>query len=358
METIIFFASFYWNPNREAFSIPFIHHPIMWYGICFVLAFIIGYYICIPLFNRVLHQIQSIALCDINDWNTLINQLKNPISSLSIPHALQITLNELNPDKPIPLLTKQEILDAINNLKIDRDQLPILFPNGIAPVKQTSIFLIDRFCWFVVAGTIVGARLGHVFFYDWERYREHPLDILKTWEGGLASHGGAIGILLAIYLYQRYIKQWYPTFSFLKLLDIISIPTALGCCFIRVGNFINQEILGTPTNLPWGVIFGNPADHEAPIPRHPVQLYEALAYLVIFFILSFVWIKGKNWLRTGMLISLFFIFGFSARFFLEFFKETQESVINQSIIQMGQLLSIPFIVIGIILFVYSYKSKE
>ncbi len=94
-----------------------------------------------------------------------------------------------------------------------------------------------------MAGTIIGARLGHVFFYDWDRYKVAPLSILKTWEGGLASHGGAIGVLIALYAYRLYIKRKFPTLSFLEILDNLCIPTALACFFIRLGNFINQEIL-------------------------------------------------------------------------------------------------------------------
>ncbi len=222
--------------------------------------------------------------------------------------------------------------------------------------KRDAQYLLDRLTWFVVAATIIGARLGHVFFYEWPRYREHPIEILEVWKGGLASHGAVVGILIALYLYQRLISKKFPEFTFLTILDAIVVPAALAVCFIRIGNFWNQEIVGTPSNLPWAVIFGDPADGTSTVPRHPVQLYEALAYLLCFGFLYYLW-KFKNAAAyPGRLSGIFFICIFTSRFFLEFLKNPQSAMLDESFVQTGQLLSIPFIILGIFLLKYSYRG--
>lgn len=288
---IHFFASFFWNPSRDAFIVPVIDRPVTWYGICFVIGFTLGYFVMVPIFQHYLAR---------------------------------------HPTKPIS-------------------------PSLSTP-KQISYFLTDRLCWFVVIGTLVGARLGAVFFYDWDYYSQHPIEILKTWKGGLASHGGAIGVILALYAYLRYIRRWLPSITFLELLDQLSVPTALAVCFIRIGNFINQEILGTPTLLPWGVVFQNPIDGSLPVARHPVQLYEGIAYFATFIILYTLWKRKSDSLPQGSLIGLFFILVFTSRFILEFWKVSQESSLGDFGIQMGQLLSLPFIISGIFILIFSKKS--
>lgn len=227
---------------------------------------------------------------------------------------------------------------------------------SITTTKQLSYFLTDRLCWFIVVGTIVGARLGTVFFYDWDYYSQHPIEILKTWKGGLASHGGIIGVIIALYTYMLYIRRWLPSITFIQLLDMVSILAALVGSCIRLGNFINQEIIGTATSLPWGVVFQNPIDGSLPIARHPVQLYEGLTYLSIFILLYSLWQKKSDSLPQGTFIGLAFILAFSSRFILEFWKVNQESSLGDFGIQMGQLLSLPFIIAGIIILIYSKKS--
>lgn len=221
-----------------------------------------------------------------------------------------------------------------------------LVQSKLNETKENALFIVDRLTWFVIAGTIVGARLGHVFFYDFPRYKEHPLQILEIWKGGLASHGGAIGVLIALFFYTLYIKKKFPKIHFLTILDLIVIPTAfVGFC-IRIGNFFNQEILGTVSQLPWAVVFEDPMERATLVPRHPVQLYEALAYLVTFFILYALSRSKRN---PGFLSGLFFILVFTSRFFLEFLKLPQSAMIDESVIQTGQLLSLPFIFGGIYL---------
>lgn len=217
--------------------------------------------------------------------------------------------------------------------------------------KNLAFLLTDRMTWFIVCGTIIGARLGHVFFYEWPRYKNDPIEIIKVWEGGLASHGGAIGVILALYLYYRIVViKKAPSLSFLNLLDIVCIPTALVGCFIRLGNFMNQEILGIPSDVPWAIIFGHSYENMgSPLPRHPVQLYEALAYLSIFVILSFLWKFRLEKLKSGFVFGLFLVLLFSSRFFLEFWKTNQSIMLDESWLQTGQYLSIPFILAGLFL---------
>jgi phosphatidylglycerol:prolipoprotein diacylglycerol transferase len=202
---------------------------------------------------------------------------------------------------------------------------------------------VDAVVVYMGIGTLLGARLGHVLFYDPQYYLAHPLDIVKVWEGGLASHGGAAGILIALLLYTR--RPGRP--SYLWLLDRVAIPTAFGGFFIRVGNFFNSEIVGTPTSGWWAVVF----DRVDPVPRHPVQLYEALAYLLVFVVLALVYVRKANAERHGLLLGLFFTLVFSARFLLEFVKTPQAAYEAGLALTVGQMLSIPFILVGIALIV-------
>lgn len=232
-----------------------------------------------------------------------------------------------------------------------------LCPESAPTARSESISYVDGLTWCIIIGTLVGARLGHVFFYDWPRYQANPLEILKTWEGGLASHGGTVGVLLAVYLYYRYRKKQYPSLSFLNLLDMLSIPVALVAVCIRLGNFANQEILGTPTTLPWGIVFGHPIGHTPTHgPLHPAQLYEAAAYLFTFLLLLAIWKRKGTVIRPGFLIGLFFTLIFGFRFIIEFWKMHQGMMIDESILQTGQYLSIPFIALGVGLILYSVRS--
>lgn len=241
---------------------------------------------------------------------------------------------------------------------------PILFSFGVLTVHWygllfASVFLLgfkimqriyiregrapselERLLPYVVLGVIVGARLAHCLFYDPQFYLSHPLEILKVWKGGLASHGGGLGLLLALIWFVR--KT--PGLDYLWLIDRMAIPTALGGCFIRIANLINSEIIGIPTRASWGVIFER-IDH---IPRHPVQLYEAGAYLMIFIALLTVYLRYTDRLRRGLLIGIFLISVFTARFLLEFLKTHQAVQQISDSLSMGQLLSLPFILAGLI----------
>ena len=215
--------------------------------------------------------------------------------------------------------------------------------------ERRSLKEVDTLTIYMVIGTIVGARLGHVLFYDPIHYFHNPHKIFMVWEGGLASHGGVIGILFALYLFTRKAKV-----SYLWILDRLSIVIALTCCMIRLGNLMNSEMIGIPTSLPWGFVFTNKDD----LPRHPAQLYEAIHYLISCAILFWIWYKQRERMKTGFLTSLGLIILFSLRFVDEFFKTSQEPFEDGLILNMGQLLSIPFILIGIVLLIVTTRGKR
>lgn len=233
-----------------------------------------------------------------------------------------------------------------------------LMTKRLGETKVQAQKLVDQMTWFIIGGIIIGARLGHVLFYDWPRYAANPWLILNTREGGLASHGGTVGVLLALFLFYMFIFRKKTSLSFLQLIDIVSVPAALSVFFIRLGNFFNQEIIGTPTDMPWGVIFGSPADHAAVVPRHPAQLYEGFAYLAIFTLLLALWHYKKIYLKPGLTTGLLFTLVFGSRFLIEFVKAPLDSVLNQNMLQAGQTLSLPFIILGICLIGWSFRHES
>ncbi|HEY9125144.1 MAG TPA: prolipoprotein diacylglyceryl transferase [Bacteroidales bacterium] len=212
-----------------------------------------------------------------------------------------------------------------------------------------TIEMLDQLTVYLAIGTIIGARLGHVLFYDPGYYFAHPLKILAIWEGGLASHGSAIGMLVALYLWARKNKQPY-----LWLLDRIGIVVALGGMCVRLGNLMNSEIYGIPTSMPWGFIFVR--ENEI-LPKHPTQIYEALSYLAIFGFLFYSYTKEWLFNKRGLAFGIFLILLFSARFLIEFIKNPQEDFEKGMPLMMGQILSIPFIVAGIILVFYALRKS-
>ena len=220
-----------------------------------------------------------------------------------------------------------------------------------------SNFLTDRLTWYIVIAILIGARLAHVLFYDFDYYSQHPGDIIKIWQGGLASHGAGISIPIALWLFYRNYRKTIAPLHFLGLFDMICLVVPLCGGFIRIGNFFNQEIIGKPTEMPWGVIFLSPLEGGVIVPRHPVQLYEAAAYFVLFGILSFLYLNKKVRKWEGLTTGLLFILLFTARFFLEFFKVAQNHQFENAIILMGQWLSIPFILVGVGILMVSRSRK-
>lgn len=237
----------------------------------------------------------------------------------------------------------------------------LLFALGFIVGYQimSKIFLIenktqkdlDSLTIVMIISTVIGARLGHCLFYDPEFYLSNPIEILKIWRGGLASHGAVIGILLGLWIFVRKRKG---RFTFLWVLDRIAVVTALAGCFIRLGNFFNSEMIGLPTDLPWAIVF----EKYDSVPRHPGQLYEALAYLVVFLVLYFRYQAMKSKTPPGQLIGLFFLLIFIARFFIEFVKIDQVPFEAGLPLNMGQILSLPLILIGIYLVVRSLSIQK
>ncbi len=244
-------------------------------------------------------------------------------------------------------------------LALFRQHLRLYHPSANSQwISNRSFQLVDRMSWGVILGTIIGARLGHVLFYDLDYHLSHPFDIVKVWEGGLASHGGAVGVMIALWIYQRWATKQEPSLSFIRILDMICIPTALVGCLIRMGNFFNQEISGTVSDLSWAVLFLHPFDGVSSIPRHPVQLYEALVYFLTFCLLLFFWIKRRGEIPEGRLIGLFFILVFGFRILLEPFKAPLGHVFDESLLSTGQYLSIPFVIAGAWLLWRSRRSHS
>jgi phosphatidylglycerol:prolipoprotein diacylglycerol transferase len=229
---------------------------------------------------------------------------------------------------------------------------------GLIASQQIMVFIykregrspkeIDIMSIYIIAGTMIGARLGHVLFYDLTHYFQNPLSILAVWEGGLASHGGAVGILIGAYLFARKTEV-----NYLWVLDRLVIVGALTSCLIRIGNLMNSEMLGVPTNLPWGFVFTN----VDTIPRHPAQLYEAI-YLFFLFLFSLrIWLRSGSRMKNGFLLGWFLILLFSLRFITEYFKINQVPFEDGLAFNMGQLLSIPFVLTGVIILLTIRKQE-
>lgn len=193
----------------------------------------------------------------------------------------------------------------------------------------------------MIAGTIIGMRLGHCLFYQPDYYLANPLEILQIWKGGYASHGAVIGISAALWLYARN----RPKQPFLWIIDRIAIVTAFAAILIRVGNFFNHEMIGKTTDVPWAVVF----TLRDLLPRHPSQLYEAFCYLATFLLMRFIYNRYDARTPNGLLLGVFFICIFGARFLVEFSKENQVAFENGLPINMGQILSLPLIALGLFL---------
>lgn len=219
--------------------------------------------------------------------------------------------------------------------------------------------LLDQLSIYIFVGTLLGARLGHCLFYEFDYYKDHLLEMFLPFRfedgqfrltgfHGLASHGGGIGILTGLYLYSRKTKM-----NFIWLADRLAIVVAAAGSLIRLGNFFNSEIIGLPSGLPWAVIFARVDD----IPRHPAQLYEAIAYFLIFLLLWTLY-KRSSSLKRGQLLGILFVTMFSVRFLMEFIKENQEAFEDSMNLNMGQWLSVPFLLVGFYLIFRKNKKVD
>jgi prolipoprotein diacylglyceryl transferase len=219
------------------------------------------------------------------------------------------------------------------------------------------VTLLDPLLYTLLIGTIVGARLGHCLFYQPDYYLgswQGFWEIFMPWKGGLASHGGTIALFIAMIWFARHYGRKHD-FDFLWIMDHLAIAVCFAATFIRLGNLFNSEIYGDVTDLPWGFIFELRGET---LPKHPTQLYEALSYFILGIVLVLVYKYRLNKVYRGFFIGTFFIGCFGMRFLIEFIKEPQVMFEQGMALNMGQWLSIPFVLIGIAMLVYSCIKKE
>ncbi|MCD8208781.1 MAG: prolipoprotein diacylglyceryl transferase [Bacteroidales bacterium] len=219
------------------------------------------------------------------------------------------------------------------------------------PVK-----LMDPLLYTLIIATIIGSRLGHCLFYQPDYYFgswKGFLEIFMVWKGGLASHGGTIAVTLSMWWYAHHYGKKYG-FDFVWMVDHVCIPICFAGMFIRLGNLCNSEIYGNVTNLPWGFIFLR--NHET-LPKHPTQIYEALCYCILGIVLMWLYWHKIEKFKRGQIFGIFFIVLFGTRFLIEFIKEPQVGFEENMVLNMGQLLSIPFILIGVGFLIYAHITK-
>lgn len=225
-----------------------------------------------------------------------------------------------------------------------------MFRHEGAPEKWLGSLLA-----YVVVATLIGSRLGHVFFYEWDYYSQHPGEILMIWHGGLASHGGTIANIIALFLWSWIVSKKPASWVFDKIVVAIALVGGL----IRLGNLFNSEIYGGPTDLPWGFVFVRNGDT---VPAHPTQIYEALCYFLLFGLLMWMYWKKNAEERPWLITGVFFIGIFLPRFLIEYVKnvqvESEYSMIAQYGMNMGQALSIPFILLGVFLVIWAMTHPK
>jgi prolipoprotein diacylglyceryl transferase len=222
--------------------------------------------------------------------------------------------------------------------------------------ERVDTKMLDPLLFTLLIGTLVGSRLGHCIFYQPEYYFgswKGFLEIFQIWKGGLASHGGAIMLVLCMIWFAHKYGQKYHI-DFMWLVDHLAIAVAFAGAFIRLGNLCNSEIYGDVTSLPWGFIFERRGETE---PKHPTQIYESLSYFILGLILVWIYVKRLNKTYRGTFIGIFFIVCFGMRFLIEFIKEPQVEFEESMALDMGQWLSIPFVILGIIALIWAYKKK-
>jgi phosphatidylglycerol:prolipoprotein diacylglycerol transferase len=258
----------------------------------------------------------------------------------------------------------------INGTELPLRWYGVLFAAGFLIAQQILYYIfrkdlkpsgdVDKLTIYIVVGTIIGARLGHYIFYEWELLLQAPgtwfISLITPPFSGLASHGGTMAVLVAIYLYSRQKDDQ----SFLWAVDRIAVVAPLTGAFIRFGNLMNSEIYGEATSLPWAFIFQRETDPSLlPLePRHPTQLYEMLVYLLLFAYTFYLWKYKRATIPVGTITAVLLIVLFTARFLIEFLKNNQSGFENELFLNMGQLLSIPAVILGIVILMIGYRRKE
>lgn len=222
--------------------------------------------------------------------------------------------------------------------------------NRILKHEHRDKRLTDAIFIYVAVSTVVGARLGHCFFYEPQYFLAHPLEVFNIRGGGLASHGAAIGMLIGLWLFSR--REKLP---FMWTLDRMAVVIPIGGALVRLGNLLNSEVYGTPTDLPWGFVFRRAGET---VPMHPTQIYEAVAYLLIFLLLVYMYFVREAGKRPGLLFGTFLTLLFTSRFLIESIKNPQEAFEQAMTLNMGQWLSLPFMAAGIVILALSFRRPN
>jgi prolipoprotein diacylglyceryl transferase len=366
----------YWDPSRYVFdfSLPLLGRPLVWYGVLFALGFWIAYHIfkfllLTYLFNNPYFHEEDIVSADsvahIIEQNKEGNfsYVKHRVTKSFIASYLNKQIETKNCAlniKSLPFGVKvffNSLSKPVKALVINRFYLDALCKKSVLSIKGHANLLSEKIAFVSMVGVVVGARVFDVLFYqDINLLIRDPLIIIKIWEGGLASHGGVLGLIVAVIFLSKNKMLKKSHLSFFRILDLMVIPSAFLAAMIRLGNFINQEIVGRPSSLPWAVIFAHPADGSQAVARHPVQLYEGIFYFAVFCVTILLWKKFFSLKYPGRLLGGFLLVIFMFRFFVEFFKVEQSFyLMHASFFTMGQYLSLPFIALGIYLFFRSRK---
>lgn len=378
----------HWDPDPVLFYLPYINKPIVWYGVLFALGFYFSYRLFSRLVTEHFCRHLSLRVEDVSCFSRLVMTLQKTqdpfllefVSSCSL--STQAFIKGWTLETPIEDRKKQKLVESMNRFidskeyeaidLVDSRQRKIFSTfkscNGkheypklkkrlkleetlyliLKPLNSRVSELVEKVVMYVLIATIVGARLGHILFYEslWY-YLRNPLSIVKTWEGGLASHGGVLAIAIATVIFCKRHKHLLYPISKLRLLDYMVVAACVASTFIRIGNFFNQEIIGVTTSLPWGIVFGHPLDGSEALPRHPAQLYEAFFYFSLLIGLYFFRLTTFM-SQDGKISALFFVLAFSFRFAVEFIK-LDYSVYQVGFVNMGQILSVPVVLFGVYL---------
>lgn len=382
--------SLYWNPARISFTIPWVHCPVTWYGVLFACGLVLGHRLFSVIFRYYLHLYPQFSLGDLIGEGLSFDHLTisakktlsrcaqmqpiyqdwlkgQPREKKTLLHLLNQWLEELPTgiaglapaffSHRLTRFLTPFFTPSMERRVRNRLQLETAFPSNLRTLREKRLRFTDILSLYLTLGAIIGARIGHLIFYESPLiYLKHPLQVFKIWEGGLASHGGILGALIALTLFLHHMRREEHYLSLPRVCDLLVLPSLILSVLIRIGNFMNQEILGKSTTLPWGVTFGNPVDHLSLWPQHPVQLYEATWYLLTF---CFFFLMFSRWFfPVGRLSGLFFLSLFSFRWAIEYLKQEQSALLSHHLITMGQWLSIPCVLFGLVLLYWGRRETN
>lgn len=364
---------FHWNPDPFIFILPGLDRPVGWYGLCFALGFFIAQKVFSVIFYKQLQHRGLFLEVYFKDMGNTVLKLQNALNkqleseyTSSLSKGLLSKIKKFKEGDKVTEKFRRDVFEHLNKVfeskfsdNKTRGFEVLQNTLGINFVKTYGDFVTEKALTYTIICVVIGARLFHVFFYGWDYYSKNLSEIPMVWKGGLASHGGVVGVLVAVYLATKLVKKVVKDYTFYDIMAPTSICIGVAFFFIRLGNFFNQEILGKPSNMPWAVVFQKPAAGHSVVPRHPVQLYEAFSYLFVFFVLNFLWKKFGDKVGRGFYFGVGLIGFWSLRFICEFFKMTQSDLVtNNDLLTMGQWLTFPFIFWGIWILVNIKKNGK